>query len=157
MTSTAGFGGASDGQERRALPRIRASSVPHLTAHIAGGPQARLIDLSKRGVRIESPLHMGPGSRVVLRFVLGEESVTVTGDVMRSVPLMRLSSGEVAYDTALAFTEELTLCSDEFEDAGRAAGLSCGSSHPSDPPDFTMIVMDGRSGAPLRAGGDAPC
>lgn len=158
MTSKSRSDSASDGQERRAVPRIPASSVPYLTAQVAGGPSARLIDLSKHGVRIESTLQMHAGSRVVLRFVTGAASVTLAGAVLRSTPAQRLTSGEVTYHTALAFTEELTLCHDESPTVTHAGDRSpyC-SNLPAETPDYTMIVTDGRPGARERPGAGAAC
>jgi hypothetical protein len=157
MTSNSRSDPHYDGPERRAHPRIPASSVPHLTARVAGGPSVRLLDLSKRGVHIESTLYMRPGCTVAVRFVVDNDSVTLTGAVVRSACAMLEPSGEVTYHTALAFTDELTLCGEELDAAIRAPGAS---PSPSSTPveaatDYTMIVLDGRSGLPLRARTDA--
>ncbi len=137
-----------DGPERRAHPRIPAAAVPHLRASVAGGPPVRLIDLSKRGVLIETTLRLRPGGTVTVRFLSGDASVTLTGGVVRSTVAMFESRGEVTYHSALAFTEELTLCDDEFG----VAEQELGASEPEWPAaqassnDYTMIVMDGRTG-----------
>ena len=157
MTGRTGPDGPYDGPERRAFPRIPASSVPYLTARVAGGPSVRLLDLSKRGVHVESTLNMRPGSTVVIRFLTGDASVTLTGAVVRSTVAVLEASGEVTFHTALAFTDELTLCGEELDAAANAAQAS----HPPSTPaagtdDYTMIVMDGRTGAPVCPGVEAP-
>ena len=142
-----------DGPERRASPRIPASAVPYLTACIGGGPAVRLIDLSKRGVQIETTMHMRAGSTMTIRFVSAERSVVLTGAVVRSTVEVLESCGGVTYHTALAFTEELTLCDEEFE---AARGLPApGWTRDERADDYTMIVMDGRTTAAHPAGGPA--
>lgn len=142
-----------DGPERRAYPRIPASAVPYLTARVGGGPPVRLIDLSKRGVQIETTMHMRAGSTVTIRFVSGERSVVLTGAVVRSTVAVLESAGGVTYHTALAFTEELTLCDEEFE---AARGLPAPGFTPDErADDYTMIVMDGRTSTAHRAGAPA--
>jgi len=137
---------AYNGPERRAHPRIPASAVPYLTASVAGGPAVRLLDLSKRGVHIETTLMMRPGSTVAVRFVSGDATLTLTGAVVRSTVAVLPHRGEVTYHSALAFTDELTLCGEEL---GAAATIpepeaSPAEDHADD--DYTMIVMDGRPG-----------
>ena len=136
------------GPERRKHPRIPASAVPHLRAHVAGGPPVRLIDLSKRGVHLECPLQMTLGATVTIRFVTGEHTVTLEGAVVRSASAVIATSGEVTYHTALAFTDELTLCGEEFE----AATLQSRDPSPEVASDYTMIVVDGRTGTLLSPG-----
>ena len=141
------------GPERRRAPRIPAAAVPYLTAHLAGGPPVRLVDLAKRGVQIETTVPFEPGRTVSIRFVTGDASMTMTGAVVRSTVEVRERNGRVTYHTALAFTDELTLCGDEL-----AAAEAAVPSAPPVPPveragdDYTMIVMDGRTGE--RSGGE---
>jgi hypothetical protein len=134
--------------ERRAHPRIPAAAVPYLQARIAGGPQVRLLDLSKRGVHLETTMHMRPGRTVIIRFLSGDASMTMTSAVVRSSVAVLEASGEVTYHTALAFTDELTLCSAEFDEA--AVGEASVPQFPAlaGDEDYMMIVMDGRMGAP---------
>lgn len=158
MSSNTRSDTAYDGPERRAFPRIPAASVPHLTARVAGGPSVRLLDLSKRGVHLETTLYMRPGGTVTMRFVIDGGQVSLTATVVRSACAGLETSGEVTYHTALAFTDELTLCGDEFD----AARTSRTSHSPARPPaqaanDYTMIVMDGRTCAPLRDGVNVSC
>ncbi len=148
MTGTTRPDTPYDGPERRKYPRIPASVVPHLRAHVAGGPVVRLINLSKRGVLLESPLVMAPGATVTIRFVMGDHTETLYGAVVRSAVAVIETSGEVAYHTALAFTDELTLCGEEFE----SATFPSPDPSPEVANDYTMIVVDGRTGSRVGPG-----
>lgn len=138
------------GPERRAHPRIPAAAVPYLTAMVAGGPPVQLLDLSKRGVQIETSVHMPPGATVCIRFVSADASVTLTGAVVRCTSAVLETAGKVTYHTGLAFTDELTLCAEELDAASGvgAEPISHITDDPSD--DYTMIVMDGRTAAGPR-------
>lgn len=149
---------AYDGPERRACPRIPASAVPYLTARVAGGPGVRLIDLSKRGVRIETTVMMRPGSTVAVRFLSGDVSLTLTGAVVRSTVAVLPRRGEVTYHSALAFTDELTLCDEEFLAAADASPAPAGAPVlGGSADDYTMIVMDGRTATHSHAEGPPAC
>jgi len=145
------------GPERRAHPRIPAAAVPHLTARVAGGPPARLIDLSKRGVQIETTMYMCPGSTVAIRFLSGDASVTLTGAVVRSTVALLESRGEVTYHSALAFTDELILGGEDLEAAAAAALAAPARTGQAVSGDYTMIVMDGRMGTHDRAEATPAC
>lgn len=148
MTGTTRPDTPYDGPERRKHPRIPASVVPHLRAHVAGGPAVRLIDLSKRGVLLEAPVAMALGATVTIRFVMGDHTETLYGAVVRSAVAVIETSGEVTYHTALAFTDELTLCGEEFD----AATFPYRNPSPEVANDYTMIVVDGRTGTLLGPG-----
>lgn len=142
-----------DGSDRRALPRIPAAAVPYLTARVAGGPSVRLVDLSKRGVQVETPVKLPSGSTITIRFVSGDTTVTLTGAVVRSTVSVMESGGAVTYHTALAFNDELTICGAELE-AALAADRPARSIDPAadTSDDYTMILMDGRAGEARGAG-----
>ena len=133
------------GPERRAHPRIPAAAVPFLTATVAGGPAVRLVNLSKRGVQIETSQHMRPGETVCIRFVSGEAAMTLTGAVVRCTSAVIGEAGEVTYHTGLAFTDEISLCADELGAAARAWAPPSPPAADDPADDYTMIVMDGRT------------
>ena len=133
------------GPERRAHPRIAAASVPYLKAMMAGGSPVRLIDISKRGVQLETALHMQPGETVSIRFIADDATMTLTGAVVRCTSAVIDSGGGVTYHTGLAFTDELTLCADALDAAVQSSEGAVAPSRPEDG-DYTMIVMDGRRG-----------
>ena len=140
-----------DTPERRASPRIPAAAVPYLTAHVAGGPPVRLLDLCKRGVQLETTVHMRPGCSVGIRFLAGDASLTLTAAVVRSTVAVFESDGGVTYHTALAFNAELSLCDEEFPAAASEPPVPCRSAA-APPTDYTMIVMDGRRSRAIRTG-----
>lgn len=148
MTSSARSTPPYDGPERRSGPRLPASALPHLSAHVVGSAPVRLVDISKRGARLEGASRLPAGSTITIRFLAGGEAQMLTGAVVRDTVVVLETSGEVTYHTALAFTDELTLCGDEFE-AARDVHPEPSTPCPSDAgPDYTMLVFDGRMGAP---------
>ena len=62
----------------------RGNALPHVTARVIGGPQVRLIDVSRRGAQVETTLPMRPGRSVTIRFVAADATLTLTGAVVRS-------------------------------------------------------------------------
>ncbi|HTV00889.1 MAG TPA: hypothetical protein VMF13_10140 [Luteitalea sp.] len=142
--------------ERRAHPRISVEAVPYLQARITGAPRVSIIDLSKRGVHIATTMHMRPGRTVIIRFLSGDASMSMTSAVVRSSVAVLEASGDVTYHTALAFTDELTLCSAEFGDAQASLAGEPGVTPVAGPDDYTMLVLDSRIDTPeYAAAGDA--
>ena len=99
---------AGHGHERRRHARIPAESLPHLTARVVGGPIVRLIDVSRRGARVETELPLRPGRAVTIRFVAIDSTLTLTGAVVRSSVAVLAEDG-VKYHTALSFAEDVHL------------------------------------------------
>lgn len=100
-----------DGRDRRRYVRIAADALPHVTARVIGGPQVRLIDVSRRGAQVETTLPMRPGRSVTIRFVAADATLTLTGAVVRSSVAV-LSEEGVKYHTALSFAEDVVICPD---------------------------------------------
>lgn len=102
---------AEDGRDRRRFVRIAADAMPHVTARVVGGPQVRLIDVSRRGAQVETTLPMRPGRSVTIRFVAADATLTLTGAVVRSSVAVLAEEG-VKYHTALSFAEDVVICPD---------------------------------------------
>lgn len=100
-----------EGRNRRRHARIPAEAVPGLTARVVGGPLVRLLDVSRRGVRVETEMPMKPGRPVTMRFVAADRTMTLTGAVVRSSVAVLCEDG-VKYHTALSFAEDVQLCPD---------------------------------------------
>lgn len=98
-----------DGRERRRFVRIAADAMPHVTARVVGGPQVRLIDVSRRGAQVETTLPLKPGRAVTIRFVAADATLTLTGAVVRSSVAVLAEEG-VKYHTALSFAEDVVIC-----------------------------------------------
>lgn len=101
-----------DGRERRRFVRIAADAMPHVTARVVGGPQVRLIDVSRRGAQVETTLPLKPGRAVTIRFVAADATLTLTGAVVRSSVAVLAEEG-VKYHTALSFAEDVVICPED--------------------------------------------
>lgn len=95
--------------ERRRSPRRPASVVPNLRARLLAGPDVRLVNLSRRGVLLETDSRLLPGSPIRIKFVADDANVVMKGCVVRSS--VAVVSGEgVVYRTAISFEEDIALC-----------------------------------------------
>lgn len=157
MTSSARSTSPRDGAERRSVPRLPAAALPHLSAHVIGGTPVRLVDISKRGARLEGDTRMPAGSTLTIRFIANGEAQVLTGAVVRDTVVVLETSGETTYHTALAFTDELTLCGEAFEAAAQAGSAPADAQTSEPSSDYTMLVFDGRMGHPQRSRAGAPC
>ena len=92
----------NDTENRRQHRRVPASALPSLTARISGGAPVKLLDVSRRGVRLETSLHMRPGQTVCIRFV--------------RATVAHVESDGIRYETALSLAGDLLLC-DQLRDA----------------------------------------
>jgi hypothetical protein len=104
-----------DVENRRRHRRIPASSLPALTARMSGGADVTLLDVSRRGVRLETNLHMRPGQTVCIRFVAADATVTLTAAVVRAT-VAHVESQGIRYETALSLAGDLLLC-EQLHDA----------------------------------------
>jgi hypothetical protein len=105
----------TDAQNRRQHRRVPASMLPALTARLSGGASVKLLDVSRRGVRLETPLHMRPGQTVCIRFVAADATVTLSAAVVRAT-VAHIESDGIRYETALSLAGDLVLC-DQLHDA----------------------------------------
>jgi hypothetical protein len=128
MTASRKDGHAGFGHERRRHARIPAEALPHLTARVVGGPMVRLLDVSRRGARVETDLPLRPGRAVTIRFVAIDSTLTLTGAVVRSSVAVLAEDG-VKYHTALSFAEDVHLCP-ETPPAPAGAGVDGRASTP---------------------------
>ncbi len=131
-----------EGRNRRQFVRIAAEALPHLTARVVGGPQVRLIDVSRRGARVETTMPLKPGRPLTIRFLAADTTLTLTGAVVRSSVAVLAEHG-VVYHTAVSFAEDLAVCpeapaADETGTGATAAGDA--TSRPAIEPDDVMVV-----------------
>ena len=107
--------------DRRKHPRVPAHTLAFLSAHLSGGAAVTLLDVSHRGVRLETTRHMRPGQTVSIRFAIDDTTVSVNAAVIRAA-VTRLGAETVQYETALALTddcEQLQVALVERRDAAR--------------------------------------
>ena len=100
---------AGGGENRRASPRRPASAIPNLQARLVAGPDVRLIDVSRRGVLIETPSRLLPGSAVRVKFVVEDKTLVLRGGVVRS-NVRNVTDTGLLYRTAVAFDQDISLC-----------------------------------------------
>lgn len=101
----------SNGPERRRHRRLPASEVPSLSARLNGGHAVRILDVSRRGVRLESTSRMRPGQTVSIRFIAADASVTLAGGVVRA-SVARVNAGAIWYETAVSLDADLEFLAD---------------------------------------------
>ena len=104
-----------DARDRRQHRRLPAHLLPSLSARLSGGTSVRLLDVSRRGVRLETAMHMRPGQTVCIRFVAADATVTLSAAVVRA-SVAHLQADGVRYETALSLAGDLLLC-DHLHDA----------------------------------------
>lgn len=94
--------------DRREATRHDATRKPtRMVARVIGASEVRLLDISRRGVLLETPTRLQFGAKATIRFTTCDASVHVRAHVVRS----RVAGlGEVVvYHTALRFDDELHL------------------------------------------------
>lgn len=99
----------SDPHNRRQHRRVPASLLPSLTARLSGGSHVKLLDVSRRGVRIQTTMHMRPGQTVAIRFVAADATVTLSAAVVRAT-VAHVDADGLRYETALSLAGDLLLC-----------------------------------------------
>jgi hypothetical protein len=95
--------------DRRGAPRLRAEDVPWIvTVRLRYGDAARLVDISRTGLLLETTERLRPGQKGVMTLGLaGNRSTHVDSHIVRS-RLVALSSGAVPlYQAAVLFVNEL--------------------------------------------------
>lgn len=93
--------------DRRRHPRVAAHALSFLSAQLSGGAAVTLVDVSHRGVRLETSRHMRPGQTVCVRFALDDETVAVNAAVLRAT-VTHLDAETVRYETALQLVDDAT-------------------------------------------------
>ncbi len=93
--------------ERREHPRVPAHSLAFLSAQLSGGAPVALIDVSHRGVRLETTRHMRPGQTVCIRFTIDRTTISVNAGVVRAA-VTTLEADAVRYETALSLSDDCT-------------------------------------------------
>jgi hypothetical protein len=109
-----------DGAERRTSPRVPASAVPQLKARLLAGPDVRLVDLSRRGVLLETQTRLLPGSPIRLKFVADDATLVLKGSVVRS-SVSTFGEQGLVYRTAVTFDQDISICDESLWVAAPAA------------------------------------
>jgi PilZ domain len=96
-----------DIDDRRASVRHDSSQFGTVLARVLGRCDARLIDVSRRGVLFESEARLTIGAKTTIRITTTDTSVALKGMVVRS--RVATLGKSVVYQTALELEEDLTL------------------------------------------------
>lgn len=133
-----------DARDRRQHRRLPAHLLPSLTARLSGGTSVRLLDVSRRGVRLETTMHMRPGQTVCIRFVAADATVTLSAAVVRA-SVAHLQADGVRYETALSLAGDLLLCEHLHDAAHEPTPTHVDEGHGDDVlasvVDYTVIVQ----------------
>jgi PilZ domain len=125
------------GTNRRAYRRLRADEVANLGAKLANGGEIRLVDLSQSGAQFECDRRFLPNATVTLRLVTSQSTFVVDSRVVRS-RLVRLTSGGLGYNVAVAFDKALPAFAEE--PSRPAVAASSTTEVPSGPADRAPIA-----------------
>jgi PilZ domain len=96
-----------DIDNRRASARHDANKLGTVVARVLGRCDARLLDVSRRGVLFESEARLMVGAKTTIRITTTDTSVAMKGTVVRS--RVATLGKAVVYQTALELDEDLTL------------------------------------------------
>lgn len=129
----------SNGSERRRHRRLPASEVPSLSARLNGADSVRILDVSRRGVRLESTSRMRPGQTVSIRFIAADASVTLAGGVVRA-SVARVNAGAIWYETAVALDDDLQFVAEADHPVTPTRAEPASPEAPRADVDYTLIV-----------------
>jgi len=93
--------------DRRASVRHDSAQLGTVVARVLGRCDARLLDVSRRGVLFESEARLLIGAKTTIRITTTDTSVAMKGTVVRS--RVATLGKAVVYQTALELEEDLTL------------------------------------------------
>ena len=101
---------SSIADDRRKSPRFDAEQVPWIREVKAGTDAARVVNISRGGVLLETTARLKPGRRSTL-IIVGDldERLRADADVIRTELVSIGSAGELVFRTALAFATEFDL------------------------------------------------
>jgi hypothetical protein len=97
----------TNAEERRAATRHDSKHLGTVVARVLGRCDARLLDVSRRGVLFESEARLMVGSKTTIRITTTDTSVAMKGTVVRS--RVATLGRAVVYQSALELDEDLTL------------------------------------------------
>lgn len=94
-------------EDRRASARHDSAKFGTVVARVLGRCDARLLDVSRRGVLFESEARLMVGAKTTIRITTTDTSVAMKGTVVRS--RVATLGKAVVYQSALELDEDLTL------------------------------------------------
>ena len=95
--------------ERRKAPRLDAESIPFLIgAYQVGGPEVKLINISRGGALIESREPLAKGSEICLQLVTAGKVYLIRGRILRYY-ISFIAGNALRYRSAIAFDKDLAI------------------------------------------------
>jgi hypothetical protein len=91
---------------------VAASQLPTFNAQLLEGPEIEVVNASKTGVLTRSQARLVPGAMIGLRVLTADESFVMYGRVVRS-SLLSIADGVALYESALAFSSDFPLLSED--------------------------------------------
>ncbi len=103
-------------KNRRKAPRLDATAIPSLKGiNEVGGPEVKLINISRGGALIESQERLSTGSNICLRLVTEDKVHLIKGRVLR-YSVSSLVDGVIRYQSAIVFDEDFTMMPEKAEE-----------------------------------------
>ena len=94
---------------RRGAPRFDASAIPSLKSiNQVGGPEIKLINISRGGALIESQEPLSKGSNICLRLVTAKNVYLLKGRIIR-FSASSMNGNVLQYQSAIIFDEDFTI------------------------------------------------
>ena len=96
-------------RSRRTALRFPVSDIPAFKRiNLVGGPEVKLINISRRGALIECCEYMSMGSRISLQVTTEEAAAVIKGRVIRCSTASKNDKAP-QYQSTIAFDEDFTL------------------------------------------------
>jgi hypothetical protein len=96
-------------RDRRKTPRFDPSVIPFLEAvHLVGGPEVKLVNISRGGALIESQERLSPGLSIMLKIATAETVYLLKGCILR-YDVSSIDDTVPHYYSAIAFDEDFTI------------------------------------------------
>jgi hypothetical protein len=108
-------------KERRRESRLAREKLSVTQVTLRPGGPVEVVDLSPQGIQIESVRPMRPGSRVLVRLAVGDQTMTVPAVVLRCAVWAVQPEEGVTYRGSLRFDE---LCLPLWEEQSRGSNLT---------------------------------
>jgi hypothetical protein len=120
-----------DFKDRRKTPRFDPSVIPFLeTVYLVGGPEVKLVNISRGGALIESWERFSPGLSIMLKITTAETLYYLKGRVLR-YDVSSIDDTVPHYYSAIAFEEDFTFLPERTDwlNTGFNGPLSAVSAH----------------------------
>jgi len=108
-------------KERRREGRLAREMLSVTQVTLRPGGPVEVVDLSPQGIQVESARPLRPGSRVLARLAVGDQTMTVPAVVLRCAVWAVHPEEGVTYRASLCFDE---LCLPFWEEQSRGSSLT---------------------------------